>query len=51
MKKTVLGMLLVLALTGCSNGMMHHTYQKNYTLGEIQTAYIGQPMIKIRDFY
>jgi hypothetical protein len=47
----VFGMLIVLALTGCSHGMVKHQYIKNYTLGEIQTAYIGQPIIKIRDIY
>jgi hypothetical protein len=47
----VFGMLIVLALTGCSHGMVKHEYLKNYKLGEIQTAYIGQPIIKIRDIY
>lgn len=43
-------MFLLLALTGCTK-IVQHSYLKNYTLGEIQTAYIGQPVIKIRDFY
>jgi hypothetical protein len=46
----VLGMLIVIALTGCSHSMVvKHEYQKNYKLGEIQTAYVGQPIITIRD--
>lgn len=49
--KKVFGVLILLALTGCSKGMVKHSFIKNYTVGEIETAYIGQPVIKIRDIY
>jgi len=49
--KKVLGIIIVLALSGCSKGMVKHSFIKNYTVGEIETAYIGQPVIKIRDIY
>lgn len=50
--KKVLGVIIVLALcSGCSKTMIQHTFEKNYTVGEIETAFIGQPVIKVRDIY
>lgn len=48
----IIWVLILLALTGCSGvSPMQHVYLKNYKLGEIQTAYIGEPIIRIRDIY
>lgn len=49
--RKVLGIIMVLALSGCSKGMVQHSFIKSYTVGEVETAYIGQPVIKIRDIY
>lgn len=55
MKKYVLMMPLILALNGCNHvsqsELIQHSYLKNYTVGEKSTAYIGQPIVKARDYY
>jgi hypothetical protein len=56
MKKYVLVFMLVI-LCGCGrvsvkpSEEIQHSYLKNYSLGELKTAYVGQPIVKARDYY
>ncbi len=53
MKKFAVVFIIIL-LAGCGkhrSELIQHSYLKNYSLGEIKTAYIGQPVVKVRDLY
>ncbi len=58
MKKYVLIFMIVI-LSGCGRvsvkpvetEQIQHSYLKNYSLDELKTAYVGQPIVKVRDFY
>ncbi len=59
MKKLAGILVCVISFCGCSARIMpvsdmligqERLFQKNYTIGQSQTAYIGQPVIKIKDF-
>ncbi len=44
----------IILFSGCGkhrSEMIQHSYLKNYSLGEIKTAYIGQSVVKVRDLY
>ena len=45
--------LALFVLTGCSRShdVYKHDFSKNYNIGKMQTAYIGQPVVKVKDFY
>jgi len=46
--------IIVIFLAGCGrhrSELIQHSYLKNYSLGEVKTAYIGQPIAKVRDLY
>jgi hypothetical protein len=56
MKKYMLIFMLLIAC-GCNrvavmeSNLIQHSYLKNYSLGELKTAHIGQPIVKAKDFY
>lgn len=52
--------VLIMNIPGCgrhyqysqnSYNLIRHSYQKNYTLGEIKTAHIGETIAKVKDYY
>jgi hypothetical protein len=51
--KALLTMVFMLILVGCSHKpeLVLHGYEKNYILGETRTAYTGEPVLKVRDYY
>lgn len=51
MRKFIFSTLIVLSGCSHSHDVIRHDYIKNYTIGEIKSAYIGQPIVKARDFY
>lgn len=61
--RNLLAICVILLMTGCANdqwanykplpvprtaGLAPDTYEKKYHIGEISTAYVGQPMIKVK---
>lgn len=42
--------VVLLLLAGCAN-MGQHIFVKNYKIGEVQTVNVGDPMVKIWDYY
>jgi hypothetical protein len=45
---------LISFISGCGHRQIQldrHSYVTNYTIGEINTAYIGQSIIKVKDYY
>jgi len=50
MTRLVWAIIAVLA-SGCTQTVVKHEYIKNYAIGETQAAYIGEPIIKVRDVY
>lgn len=52
--KVITAIFMLMLLAGCGkhrSELIQHSYLKNYSLGEIKTAYIGQPIAKVRDLY
>lgn len=51
MKKIFIIVFMVFSMFGCTQRAAYHSYVKNYEIDEIKTTYIGDPLIKIVDYY
>ena len=43
--------LLLLAACGGRPGLVRHSYATNYVKGETKTSYVGQSVLRVRDYY
>lgn len=51
MKRTFIIASMMFFMSGCTQRTAYHSYVKNYEINEIKTTYIGEPLIKIVDYY
>lgn len=52
MKKIILAGMMCVLMAGCGrNGVIVHSYQTNYTIGQPMVAYVGSPILQVNDHY
>jgi len=58
MKRIMMPLVLFVLISfvfGCQRAyqsqLIRHSYVTNYNIGEVKTAYIGQSILKVKDYY
>jgi hypothetical protein len=54
MRYLIILVVLIAFVSGCnrqSSQLIRHSYATNYKIGETKTAYIGQSILKVKDYY